>query len=233
LARRAASYHLLRFTMHDTAMENLADRLKREFRMYVLRLGSWSENELRHILEATEDLATLMGGPAAFRRELRWVLIWRVPWRTWMAAMAVPLLDVVYFKSASWGDPPELKWQTVHELAHVWDIRSFYQLSRGLKNASGSSYGRFKWQSPIPFEYHGGDGWLKGRKAPLNALEDWAESVATYVYGDHAEPARGGPRLISPARWNYVQEHVAVRLAYPAHWIPHFYGPDEAGPEPV
>jgi hypothetical protein len=36
-----------------------------------------------------------------------------------MAAMAVPLIDVVYFQGASWGDPPEFKWQTVHELAHV------------------------------------------------------------------------------------------------------------------
>ena len=228
LARRAASYHLLRFTMHDTAMENLADRLKREFRMYVLRLGSWSENELRHILEATEDLATLMGGPAAFRRELRWVLIWRVPWRTWMAAMAVPLLDVVYFKSASWGDPPELKWQTVHELAHVWDIRSFYRLSSGLKNASGSSYGRFRWQPPIPFEYDPGDGWLEGRKPPLNALEDWAESVATYVYPSHAQSCRPVPRLISPARWNFISEQMQIRVGYPPSWVGHFYGAEEA-----
>jgi len=218
--------------MDDSDKASILRRLASQYRARVFRPGSWSENELRHILEGTEDLATLMGGPAAFRRELRWVLVWRVPWQTWMAAMAVPLLDVVYFKSASWGDPPELKWQTVHELAHVWDIRTFYRLSRGLKKASGSSYGRFKWQSPIPFEYHGGEGWLKGRKHPLNALEDWAESVATCVYADHAESARGGPRLISPARWNYVREYMAVRLDYPAHWIPHFYGPDEPGPEP-
>ncbi|HUW10344.1 MAG TPA: hypothetical protein VM537_11500 [Anaerolineae bacterium] len=211
--------------MSDSAVRDLADRLKREFRMYVLRPASWAGDELRHAGEAVEDLATLMGGPARFRAVLRWVLLWRAPFRTPMAAMAMPLIDVVYFKSASWGDPPELKWQTVHELAHVWDIRTFYRHSRGLKNASGASYGRFKWQSPIPFEYHPGDGWLEGRKPPLNALEDWAESVATCVYADHAESARGGPRLISPARWNYVREHLAVRLAYPAHWIPHFSGP--------
>jgi len=207
--------------------------LKTEYAARVVGPGSWAEDDLRHVGEGVEDLATLMGGPARFRAALRWVLVWRAPFRTPMAAMAAPLVDVVYFKGASWRDPPELKWQTVHELAHVWDIRTFYRLSRGLKNASGASYGRFKWQSPIPFEYHGGDGWLEGRKAPLNALEDWADSVATYVYADHAESARGGPRLISPARWDYVRERMAVGLAYPPHWIPHFYSPDEPGPEPV
>ncbi len=219
--------------MDDSEKASALSTLVTEYRTRVFKPGSWAGKELRVVLEATENLATLMGGPSRFRTTLRWVLVWRAPFRTPMAAMAMPLIDVVYFQGASWGDPPELKWQTVHELAHVWDIRSFYRLSRGLKNASGSSYGRFKWQSPIPFEYHPGEAWLKGRKPPLNALEDWADSVAAYVYADHAESARGGPRLISPARWDYVREQMAVRLAYPAHWIPHFYGPDETDPGPV
>jgi len=214
--------------MNDTAARELADRMKKEFRTYVLRPGSWTEDDLRYVGEAVQDLATLMGGPARFRAALRWVLLWRAPFRTPMAAMAAPLLDVVYFKGASWGDPPELKWQTVHELAHVWDIRSFYRLSSGLKNASGSSYGRFRWQPPIPFEYDPGDGWLEGRKPPLNALEDWAESVATYVYPSHAQSCRPVPRLISPARWNFISEQMQIRVGYPPSWVGHFYGAEEA-----
>jgi hypothetical protein len=211
-----------RLEVNDITLGDLADRLKNDFRVHVLRPGSWTVNERRHVGEAVEDLATLMGGPSRFRAVLKWVLVWRVPFRTPMAAMAMPLIDVVYFQGASWGDSPELKWQTVHELAHVWDIRSFYRLSGGLKSVAGASYGRFKWQSPIPFEYHAGEGWLKGRKPPLNALEDWADSVAAYVYPDHAESAGSGPRLISPARWYYVGEQMGVGVAYPEHWIPRF-----------
>jgi len=209
---------------------SIVHTLAAEYRARVLRTGSWSESELRQILEATEDLATLMGGPAAFRRELRWVLISRVPWRTSMAAMAVTLLDIVYFQTASWGDPPEFKWQTVHELAHVWDMRKLLRFSRGLKRATGSRYGRPMKRLPVPFEYHAGGDWLKGRKHPLNALEDWADSVATYVYPHHAESARGGLRLISPARWEYVSEQMEVQLPYPGDWIPHFHGPEVPDP---
>jgi hypothetical protein len=215
--------------MDNDTVTDFTDRLKSEFRMYVLMPGAWSGDDLRHVGDAVGDLATMMGGPSRFRVALRWVLLWRAPFRTTLAAMAVPLMDVVYFQSASWGDPPELKWQTVHELGHVWDIRSFYRLSWGLKKASGASYGRFKRQFPIPFEYDAGKGWQKGRKFPLNSLEDWADAVAAYVYPDHAESARAGPRLISPARWNYVREQMGVGLAYPAHWIPHFHGPDDPG----
>jgi hypothetical protein len=196
--------------------------LATEYRARVFRTGSWSEDDLRNLIQGVEDIARLMGGPAAFRRELRWALISRVPWRTSMAAMAVTLLDVVYFESASWGDPPELKWQTVHELAHVWDMRKLLRFSRGLKRATGSRYGRPMKRLPVPFDYHAGGGWLEGKKHPLNALEDWADSVAAYVYHDYAESARGGPRQISPVRWEYVSEQMEVRLPYPPEWIPRF-----------
>jgi hypothetical protein len=207
--------------------------LAKEYRVRVFRPASWPEHELGHVLQATEDLADLMGGPAGFRVALRWVLVWRAPFRTRLAAMAVPLIDVVYFQSASWTDPPELKWQTVHELAHVWDMHSFYRLSRGLLGATGSSYGKFRWQSPIPFDYKPGGRWLEGRPPPLNALEDWADSVATYVYSDRAEASRPVPRLISPARWNYVAQQMQVRQTYPARWVPYFYGPQGIGPAPI
>jgi hypothetical protein len=102
-----------------------------------------------------------------------------------------------------------------------------------LKNATGSRYGRFRWQSPIPFEYEPGGRWLKGRKPPLNALEDWADSVATYVYPDHAESRGRVPRLVSPTRWNYVRQQMQVWVPYPPHWVRHFYGPEGLGPAPV
>jgi hypothetical protein len=215
--------------MPETELKDVADRLAREYGAHVLRRASWSKDELRVLIQGVADLARLMGGAAEFRRQLGRVLMWRAPFRTSIAAMAAPLLDVVYFEGASWGDEPEFLWQTVHELAHVWDIHSFYGLSRGLKRATSSKYGRFKWQSPIPFEYEPGGDWLQGRPSPLNALEDWADSVATYVYPDQAGIARGGPRLISPVRWYYVRERMQIRLPYPTEWVAHFHGPEGSG----
>jgi len=206
--------------------------LARDYGLRVFKAERWTAEETGHLHEAAEELSSLLGGSGRFRRELRRVPIWRTQRRTRMAAMAAPFVGVVYFKGASWGDAPELKWQTVHELAHVWDICSFYRLSRGLKRATGSNYGRFRWQSPIPFEYEPGGQWLEGRRPPLNALEDWADSVATYVYPSHAESCRPIPRLISPARWNYVREQMQVHLPYPSEWIAQFYGPDGVAPNP-
>ena len=206
--------------------------LARDYGLRVFKAQTWTAEETRHLHEAAEELSSMMGGSARFRRKLRWVPIWRTQRRTRMAAMAAPLLGVVFFAGASWHDVAEFKWQTVHELAHVWDICSFYRLSTGLKRATGSIYGRFRWQSPIPFEYKPGGQWLGGRRPPLNALEDWADSVATYVYPAHAESLHPVPRLISPARWDYVREQMAVRVPYPPQWIRYFYGPDGVTPTP-
>jgi hypothetical protein len=208
-------------------------RLAGECGIHLLRPGRWSQVEFDDLLQAVEDLSFFLGGPDAFRNGLGRVLVWRTQRRSRMAAMALPLAGVIFFEGASWRDPPEFKWQSVHELAHVWDMHSFYRLSRGLLGATGSRYGRFKWQSPIPFEYKPGGRWLEGRPPPLNALEDWADSVAIYVYPGHAEAARAGQRLISPARWNYVAQQMQVRQTYPARWVPYFYGPQGIGPAPI
>jgi len=218
--------------MHESSSGDVLRTLRTGYGTRVARPGSWDEDELRQLLGATEDLARFLGGPVAFRHELGRVFLWRTSRRTSMAAMAVPLIDVVYFQGASWGDPPEFKWQTVHELAHVWDIRSFFRFSRGLMRATGSSYGRFRLQLPVPFKYKAGGRWLEGRKSPLNGLEDWADSVATYVYPDHAESRRPVARLISPARWYYVRQQMHVRAAYPPGWVDHFYGTEGVGALP-
>jgi hypothetical protein len=203
----------------------------------VLRPRRWALTELQLLLEAVQDLATVMGGSSRFRKEIGACRVSSLPYRSSAAAMALPFVGVVYFSGASWGHAPEFKWQTVHELAHMWDIRKRFRLSRGLKQATGGRCGNFKWQLPLPFEYEPGGKWLEGRKPPLNVLEDWADSVATFVYADYAQslpPGRyGGPRLISPARWDYVSRQMGVRPPYPPGWIPYFNGGDEVGPAPV
>ena len=207
--------------------------LARDYGLRVFGAQRWSAEETGQLNEAIADLSSLMGGAERFRRELRWVPIWRTQRRTRMAAMAAPILGVVFFAGASWRDVAEFKWQTVHELAHVWDIFSFYRLSRGLILATGGKRGRFRWQFPVPFEYKPGGQWLKGRNPPLNALEDWADSVATYVYPSHAESSHPVPRLISPARWEYVRQQMRVERPYPAEWIAQFNRPDAGAPTPA
>jgi hypothetical protein len=211
--------------------------LDRDYGVRVMRGQGWALDELQLLLEGVQDLATVMGGLAMFRTAIGSCRITRLQRRSPAAAMALPLVGVVYFSGASWGHAPEFKWQTVHELAHRWDMRRRFGLSRGLKRATGGRYGKFRWQLPIPFEYEPGGKWLEGRKPPLNALEDWADSVGTYVYWHYAESvpagAYGGPRLISPARWDYVGRQMEVKVPYPPRWIPHFYGPEGLGPAPI
>jgi hypothetical protein len=210
--------------MESETRATILDKLAKQYRIRVFNPARWEEIELQHVLEGVENLVTLMGGAARFQSEMRalkqTVHISRVSWQTSAAAMALPVVDVVYFKRASWRNPSELKWQTVHELAHTWDMRRLLSLSRGLRRATGSKYGRLRWQLPVPLEYKPGGRWLEGRKPPLNSLEDWADSVATYVYQDYAE---GRKRMISPIRWNYVRKHMQVKLSYPVDWIPYFY----------
>ncbi|NIN65795.1 MAG: hypothetical protein GTO63_14095 [Anaerolineae bacterium] len=223
--------------MNVTERRAVQGTLGEGYGIHVLTPRRWALTELQLLLEAVQDLAMVMGGASRFQMEIRGCRVSRLPYRSSAAAMALPLVGVVYFSGASWGHAPEFKWQTVHELAHVWDIRKRFQLSRGLKQATGSRYGKFKWQLPIPFEYEPGGRWLEGRKPPLNALEDWADSVATFVYADYAESLPpgpyGGPRLISPARWDYVSRQMEVRPPYPPGWISYFDGSDELGPAPI
>jgi hypothetical protein len=210
--------------MDDLPKATILDQLAREYQIRILNSGAWERIHLQRVHKAVTDLAKLMGASASFQREIGGVRISRSSRQTRLAAVTLPVIHVVYFESASWGDISELKWQTVHELAHVWDMRKLLRLSSGLKRAAGGKYA-FARRFPVPREYHPGETWLTGRSAPLNALEDWADSVATYVYPDHAESipeSLGGPKLISLIRWNYVGKHMQVKLPYPIGWASRF-----------
>ena len=106
--------HGLSGSVDDSGKASIPHTLTTEYGTHLFRGRLWAANELRHVLAGVEDLATLMGGPARFRSHLGRVLMWRAPFRSSMAAMGAPLVGVVYFKGASWGDVPEFKWQTVH-----------------------------------------------------------------------------------------------------------------------
>ncbi len=214
--------------MDDLPSAITSDELQEVASQYGIRVlnpGRWERKELETVLEAVKDLAALLGGPIGFKGELRRVLsIYKFPRKTRFAAVALPVIGVVYFERVPWTSLSELKWQTVHELAHMWDIRQLFRLSRGLRRAISSKYRGFACQLPIPLVYDPGRNWLRCREKPLNALEDWADSVATYVYSAYAGSLRD-PRLISTIRWNYISAHMRVNLPYPTDWDSRF---DEA-----
>ncbi len=110
--------------------------LDSNYAIRVLWAQRWALGELQLLQEAVQDLSTLMGGPAGFGTAIGSCRITRLQRRSPAAAMALPLVGVVYFSGASWGHAPEFKWQTVHELAHRWDMRRRFGLSRGLKRAT-------------------------------------------------------------------------------------------------
>ena len=221
--------------MDDLARTNILDTLASQYGIRILNPGRWELTHLQRVLKAVKDLAELMGDFARFQSEIRGVCISRYHRKTRLAAMTLPVIGVTYFESASWGDENEdkreLKWQTVHELAHLWDIRKLFRLSCGVKRATSSKYGKFTGQLPMLLEYEPGGKWLKCRGKPLNALEDWADSVGTYVYSDYAE-SLPNPRLISTIRWNYVSEHMHIKLPYPADWDSRFDEPEISGETP-
>ncbi len=209
--------------MDAEARATILDRLASHYGIRVFKPGGWPLDDLQRMLEAVNELATVMGGSTRFRTEIRGLRIFRFPRDTGLAAAALGtrIVDVIYFESASWTNERELKWQTVHELGHVWDMRKGFRLSSGLKRATGSRYRGLARQFPIFRKYEPGGNWLPGRGAPLNALEDWADSLATYVYSDYAQ-SLSDPRLISTIRWNYISKHVEKKRPYPTDWDSRF-----------
>lgn len=97
------------------------------------------------------------------------------------------------------------EWRVVHELAHAWDGNHGWQLSRDLERATGghtARKGSKEWQRLEAFcaandPYHelpgcNEAGYVYGDVPPktssekFNRLEDFAESVAAYLYPEQA-----------------------------------------------
>lgn len=167
------------------------------------------------MLNAAWDMASLMQGEkAGFRAKLAPVPLYRsregtAPWgQGGMTYFTHVTLSGV---RGHWANEPGMKWVIVHELAHWWDQREGLRLSREM-------WSRGMWelaQCELPRAEVGVrlrvSDWLSERPEPKNMREDWADSVAAYVYHDYAasiRPDYGGPWLISPERWDYVGQHM-------------------------
>lgn len=152
--------------------------------------GEWSLEELRTLQKGIVDLATAMGGAPNFSRNL--------------GNISINQVDIKYRGLASsrgvkfTTSPISIDvWTVVHELAHVWDARFGWRLSRLLERYTGGRTnllamalrrvrGECDSEGRMPgcnrFGYFYGDIPPAGSDQNFNRKEDFAESVTAYVY---------------------------------------------------
>lgn len=121
--------------------------------------GPWTLDQLNMALEAVQDFANSAGGVTAARKALDGVRLQRVNKGTaHHPGESRITLSTAILENQSRGGA---KTAIVHELAHYWDWKTKYAHSQGL--SALNEYG--------PTQY-----------ALTSSKEDWAESVASYVY---------------------------------------------------
>ena len=196
---------------------------------YVL-WSNWSTGQLRLVMQAASDFAHKMqGGTAGFRLKVGPVPLYKRegelvvfrPVGGWTFFTGVTLPGNYWdLEGGAW-----MKATIVHELAHFWDF--------GFGNEGGRLSGEMAsgfWTSrlaecEVPREERGPAvpivrDWLRGRTMEgLNPREDWADSVAAYVYDDYAGTHR---KQISEGRWYFVAGQMNPgdpgRFRYPEEW---------------
>jgi len=170
--------------------------------------GRWTLQELQLVQFAVERLADAMGGPEQFHHFIGLVEFRKTPFacgRGCTRGIVVELMDN--------GRPPDPNmppsdliiregvnfdaWTIVHELGHVWDAHWGWHLSWGLMRFTGG-YIAFDfmpgWCDP-EFRLPGCSRWgyfyggipPKGSDIYFNPQEDFAESVAAYVFPEEAQ----------------------------------------------
>jgi RHS repeat-associated protein len=185
--------------------------------------SDWTAHQLGLVLEAVGDFAFDMeGGQAAFRERMGPVRLYKRPgeltaYLRLQAGLTTPWS--ITLSGWYWDNKQAMKWVIVHEFAHWWDGRKGAQLS-------GQMWAGRLWKVVSCDVPRGAAVRLAVREWPedrptdvLNPREDWADSVAAYVYPDYA----GVPhrmKEISRSRWHYVAQQMNPGDAkpYPAKW---------------
>jgi RHS repeat-associated protein len=185
--------------------------------------SDWTADQLDLVLEAVGDFAFDMDRrEAAFRAKMGPVRLYKRPGELTAHLRLQAGLTTPWSITLSgwyWDNKEAMKWVIVHEFAHWWDGREGAQLS-------GQMWaGRF-WEvvscdvplaAAVRLKVRE---WREDRPTELlNPREDWAESVAAYIYPDYA----GGPgrlKEISRARWDYVARYMnpGSPKPYPEKW---------------
>jgi hypothetical protein len=201
--------------------------------------GNWRNiHELEIVRNGIERLATRLGGPSKFKSAMkqRPVEITRVPTllppftnNTGLVLPEIPIyfmVDGIMLPNNAFDYGERFAtYTTIHELGHVWDIRSAMSLSINMAMHLGNTrYGndfllscihgpansalRFicassNWQymdsnEPAPGE-------IGDQYARVSLAEDWAEAVAYTVYPEYGAQFGNAFHQIGPIRKIYVE----------------------------
>jgi len=144
--------------------------------------GVWQLAELETIAAVAGDMASLMGGAAAFCNNLGGVLIEKGNLKPRYRGLGDA--HHVTLSLTRWNASDQ--WTVAHELAHSWDAVNGWQLSVGLEAFTGG------WTEVVDAEngvylYHWGGTPPKGANRSFTRREDFAESVATFLYPGEAQ----------------------------------------------
>lgn len=151
--------------------------------------GDWDMNELITLRKGVVDLSRAMGGLNKFIHNLGYVNVYKE------RINSVAAGGKNYFKVNN-VDHSLSRWTVVHELGHSWDAYYDWKLSEGLEKFTGGHTGPIR--APIvcdnpakpgcntSYYYYGGTP-AKGSDKNFDRREDFAESVAAYVYPNIAE----------------------------------------------
>ncbi|NOH10255.1 MAG: RHS repeat-associated core domain-containing protein [Chloroflexi bacterium] len=153
--------------------------------------GAWSMLELRTVRDVVRDLASEMGSPDSFRKELGGIVLSQEDIRSVGQAKA----HRIWFtnKSRSFG-----RWTVLHEFAHAWDANYGWRLSLGLEEFTGGHTDSLRGSgSPLSCQDNrdpgcNKTGYVYGGVPPKGAdqnftrKEDFAESVTAFLYPSEA-----------------------------------------------
>lgn len=159
-----------------------------------VREEEWEEEELWILLRAVIRMGGAMGGPRGMQRAIGGVAIAKAgtggaayafwPWPPWKR---IVLGEETFHQEPAWRAEVRI----VHELAHIWDAQTANLLERLLSRRGKmvQEMVRFVGEEPGPTCY-GRLGRLEGSGCPPqwqtpNPQEEWAESVAAYLYPEY------------------------------------------------
>ncbi|MCW5877585.1 MAG: hypothetical protein KIS80_01800 [Anaerolineales bacterium] len=166
--------------------------------------GNWrSLDELRYVQKAVQDVARALGGAGKFRSAIASRTVNIARYKSFFGSnsfapdpiVGARILADIVLLDRNMNNQGVATYTIAHELGHVWDLRHYGRLSRGLTNVVATrkeicNYGG----SGIPACYYvvtsredhdlaPGTGEVGRTKYALtNSLEDWAESFVAYVY---------------------------------------------------
>ena len=179
--------------------------------------GNWRNiEELRTVAEGVRTTANGIGTASKFKSAMKNqpVHIYRVNINGEIFRhRAMPIFDIVYSNYAM-DNKTYIIYTTVHEFGHIWDIRNWLRLSNNMSitlNTTQCVTAKGRQATSCYFDITKGEELPPGEKikpyAGTNALEDWAEAFANYIYpkyyGDNPSYNQLGP-----IRRKYVHDQI-------------------------